>query len=80
MTASTASASTLGRMAASMRATGTMASSMVMEFTARPPEQRDEDVGKKASAATGMTSSRTWTKPPRPNKYEQKQLLAIIIK
>jgi len=49
--------SILGRMVVSTRVTGTMASSMVMVSIARPAVKREEDAGKKASAATGMTSS-----------------------
>ena len=74
MTASTVSASTLGKMAVSTKGTGITVNNTEMAFTARLAEPKDADAGKRASAATGTTSSRTWNTLPRPNKYEQKLL------
>ena len=81
MTASTVSASTLGKMAVSTKGTGITVNNTEMAFTARLAEPNDADAGKRASAATGTTSSssstrpRVWTIPrPRPNDNEQKLL------
>ena len=81
MTASTVSASTLGRMAVSTKGTGTTVNNTETAFTVKLAELKDADAGKRASAATGTTSSssstrpRVWTIPrPRPNDNEQKLL------
>lgn len=74
MIASTDSVSTHGRTVVSTRGTGITASSTATEFTVKLVVPKDVDAGKRASAATGTTSSRTWINLPRPNKYEQKLL------
>ena len=80
MTASTVSASTLGKMAVSTKGTGITVNNTEMAFTARLAELKDVDAGKRASAATGMMSSssnrpRVWTiNSPHPNDNEQKLL------
>ena len=79
MTASTVSASTLGRMAVSTKGTGTTVNNTETAFTVKLVELKDADAGKRASAATGMMSSsnrpRVWTiNSPHPNDNEQKLL------
>jgi len=68
------SVSTHGRTVVSTRVTGTTASNTATVSTVKLVVPKDVDAGKRASAATGTTSSKTWINLPRPNKYEQKLL------
>lgn len=56
MTANMASASTPGRMAVNMKATGTTASSTETEFTDKQTAKSAVVAGKKASVCNGTTS------------------------
>jgi len=67
MIASMARAFTLGRMVVNTRATGSTESNMVTVSTVKQTVQNVKDVGKKANAATGMTSWLTQIKQPRLN-------------
>ena len=80
MTASTVSASTLGRMAVSTKGTGITVNNTETASTVKLAVLKDAVAGKRASAATGMMSSssnkpRAWTiNSPHPNDNEQKLL------